>query len=70
MAGFAVCYNDFLVRGFAVAPNPGYVQGVLTLNVVAISLIAVFLFGSELSLFKSVGVILTVIGVVILSVAK
>ncbi len=59
-------YNDFLVRAFAEAPNPGYVQGVVSLSMILVLILSVFFFGSALTFSKVVGMVLVLAGIFIL----
>lgn len=46
-------YNDFLVRAFAEAPNPAYVQGIVSLSMILVLVLSVLFFGSALTLPKT-----------------
>ena len=70
LAVVAIGYNEFFIRALGIAPNAGYVQAVLSINIVLIAVLSIFFFGAEFSLLKSFGVLLTAVGVVILSIAK
>jgi len=66
-AGIAgVVGNLFLVESLRVAPNPGYTSAVVAGNVILVSIAAVFIFQSELSLVKGAGIVLAVIGIILL----
>lgn len=66
----ALGYNDFLVRAYASAPNPGYVRGVLSVSMIAVTLIAVILFNAHLSGAKMTGMLFILFGIVILCVSR
>ena len=51
---------------FKLSPNPGYTQAIISASAVVILIASVFLFKSELTIIKTVGIILTVIGVILL----
>ena len=58
--------NLFMVRALAEAPNPGYAMGVIGAQAVFVTLGAIVLFGSEFSLVKGLGIMLTVAGAALL----
>lgn len=70
LAIVAVAYNIFLVKAIELAPNPAYPAAIISSNVIIIALASVIIFGSEFNFTKLMGVILTVIGVVIVSLTK
>ncbi len=51
------------LMAMASAPNPGYVGGITSLSAVVVAIGSVFLFGSDLSLSKMLGIVLCLIGV-------
>ena len=67
LAFTAVIANYYSVTALAEAPNPGYVLAIQAFGIVITTLVAVFLFGSEISLIKMIGVIFSFIGLILLS---
>ena len=67
LAAIAVAANYYSVVGFGLAPNPGYVRGVAGFEVAIVAVAAVFLFGSELTLTKSIGIGFSLVGLLFLS---
>lgn len=59
-------YNDFLVRAFSEAPNPGYVQGIVSISMVVVLILSVLFFGSALTLPKFIGMALILAGALVL----
>lgn len=49
------------------APNPGYVSGIINSSTVIISIASVYLFNAHFSLTKSIGILLCLIGVYLIS---
>ena len=59
--------NLLYVKSIALAPNPGYSAAIIGMQLVFITLASVFLFGSELSLQKGVGIFFGLLAIVLLS---
>jgi drug/metabolite transporter (DMT)-like permease len=55
--------NLYMLRSIGIAPNPGYTVAITGLQAVPVVVAAVFLFGSEFSWIKAVGVLLSAVGV-------
>lgn len=63
MAGLgAYSVVQLSLMAIAIAPNPGYVEGLLGLSVVIVALASFFLFNSHLSPSKLIGIFLTLLG--------
>lgn len=58
--------NALIVYSMKIAPNPGYSLAVLGFNTVFVALASVFIFRSELTIMKSIGIFLSVIGLIFL----
>ena len=56
------------VRAMAAAPNPGYATAIVSVHALVITLVAVALFGVELSPLKGLGVLLCVLGIALLAI--
>ena len=59
--------NAFQFRATALAPNPGYAIAVVSVQVVLVTVLSLFLFGSDFSTTKGLGVLLSLCGVILLS---
>jgi len=59
--------NSFFFQGLTQAPNPGYTRALMTLEVVLLTVISALLFGKPISWQKAIGVLITVVGVVVVS---
>ena len=59
--------NLLYVKTLDIAPNPGYVVAIIGSQALIISIASVFLFGSQFSVIKGVGVLLCTIGIVLLA---
>ena len=59
--------NYFYFRAINLAPNPGYAAAVSSLNVVVVTVLSLFLFKSELTPIKGLGVALAAVSVFLLS---
>ena len=66
-AVFSYVANLLQVKSIALAPNPGYVFAIVSLNVVLVTVMSYFLFASEISVLKGVGIVLGVIAVILIS---
>ena len=58
----ALSYNYFDLLAIKSAPNPGYVEAILTLKIVIVTFLSFWLFSSELNTTKLIGVGLCVLG--------
>ena len=63
IAVLALAANLLATYSFKLAPNPGYAQAIISASSVVVLVVSLFLFKSELSLIKIIGVILTIIGI-------
>ncbi len=63
---FVLIGNLAATNSFKETPNPGYTQAIFSAAGVVVLLLSIFLFKSELSLIKVVGIILTTIGVILI----
>jgi drug/metabolite transporter (DMT)-like permease len=70
LAVVAAAANYFSVAAIRNAPNPGYVTGVRGFESGITALVAVMLFKSEITATKFIGIILTLGGLILLSLAK
>ncbi|KHO49849.1 MAG: hypothetical protein QT02_C0003G0039 [archaeon GW2011_AR9] len=59
--------NLFYTKSIALAPNPAYSTTIISLQVLLIALASVFLFGSELSLVKGIGIMLAIVAGILLA---
>ena len=59
--------NYYSVMAIREAPNPGYVRAIQTFHVVIVSVLAVSFFGSDLSIRKAIGIILSVVGIILIA---
>lgn len=67
---FAVLFfvgNMFFFNGLVNAPNAGYARALMTVEVGALAIMSWLLFGSPLSVQKSVGIVLVVVGAIAVS---
>lgn len=62
-------FNLFMVIGYKLAPNPGYINAVNAGSISVVTLFSSLLFKDELNLKKIIGVIGVVIGLILLFVA-
>ena len=65
---FSYAGNLLFTKSLLIAPNPGYATAVDAFRVLLITVAAIFLFGSELTLLKGIGAVLMVAGVVLLGI--
>lgn len=63
---FGAIGNILLTQGIISAPNPGYALAIVNANVVLVSIASFFLFKSEITLVKGIGIIFAVLGVILL----
>lgn len=68
LAIIAVVANYCSITAIRLAPNPGYVRGIQSFEVVVITVLAVFLFQSDINLTKLIGIALSLCGIILLSV--
>lgn len=59
--------NLLQVKSIALAPNPGYVFAIVSLNVVLVTVASYFLFSSEITLVRGIGIMLGIIAVALIS---
>ncbi|BBM84595.1 EamA family transporter [Candidatus Uabimicrobium amorphum] len=62
LAIIAFFYNYFAMKAISAAPNPGYVVGILSCNIIIITIVGSLLFGNPLPTTKIVGIALMVCG--------
>ncbi len=60
--------NILYTKSIAIAPNPGYSAAIVSLQLVLIAVASFFLFKSELTVTKGVGIILAIIAGILLSI--
>jgi drug/metabolite transporter (DMT)-like permease len=70
LAIVAAAANYFSVAAIGSAPNPGYVTSIRGFEAGITALVAVFLFKSELTATKLIGIVLTIGGLILLSLPK
>ena len=63
---FAALGNTMMIKSVATAPNPGYSLAIAAAHVFLVAILSIFLFKSQITLAKGVGLLLTVIGVILL----
>ncbi|HIE02251.1 MAG TPA: hypothetical protein EYP59_18545 [Thiotrichaceae bacterium] len=63
----ALVANYYGLKALAAAPNPGYVSSIQEFKAVIVLIAAVFLFNSELSFTKGLGILFCFIGIILLS---
>ncbi|NND64653.1 MAG: EamA family transporter [Gammaproteobacteria bacterium] len=59
--------NHYYVRAYEAAPNPGYVDGIISFATVVLVLFSFFFLGSSLTAAKLLGIVLVVSGVLLLT---
>lgn len=64
---FGAIGNVFLLKSMTSAPNPGYAIAVSGIHIMLVAVISIFLFNAEFTLVKILGVVLSVTGVILLS---
>ena len=68
MAALAIyLVNFFTIKALGLAPNPGYVNAIQNISTVIVTILGVFLLGSELSVIKSIGILFVLVGVGLIS---
>jgi uncharacterized membrane protein len=60
--------NLYCLRAMKLAPNPGYPLAIQGCSVLIVTVVSLWLFASQLSIVKGVGVLLCTIGVVLICV--
>lgn len=61
--------NLFQFKALALAPNPGYAVALISTQALLVTVVSIFMFGSDFSLLKGFGVFFCVCGVMLLSLA-
>ena len=64
---FSFLGNLFLTKSMLLAKNPGYTNAISSANVVLVTTFAYFLFKSEITITKLIGIIITLTGVIIVA---
>ena len=59
--------NLLYTKSVAIAPNPGYSATIISLQLILITIVSIFLFGSEFDLTKGLGIVFAVIAAVLLA---
>ena len=60
--------NIFLFKSMQLAANPGYALAVTGVHVFLVALVSLFVFRSEITLTKGIGMLLAVVGVILLGI--
>ena len=68
LAIIAFFYNYFAMKAITAAPNPGYVVGILSCNIVIVTVVGALLFGNPLTATKVVGIGLMLCGSLLIAV--
>ena len=63
---FAVIGNFLMFKSISIAPNPGYAIAVISADALLVAIASIFIFKSEFTWIKAMGVILVTLGVVLL----
>lgn len=63
----AISANYFSISAIKIAPNPGYSKAIQSFDVVIISVSSIFLFGAKITMVKAAGIVLSVCGLILLS---
>ncbi len=63
---FALVANITATYSFQQSPNPGYTQAIVSASGVGVLIGSVFLFSSEITLLRTIGLILTTLGVILI----
>jgi len=63
---FGVVGNVFLLKSIESSLNPGYSLAVSGVHILLVTIASIFLFKSEFTLFKGMGALLAVIGIILL----
>ena len=64
----AVGANYFMVEAIRLSPNPGYPWAIASFNLVIVTIASIFLFSSDFTVNKFIGILIVLLGVVVLSV--
>ncbi|WP_372365394.1 EamA family transporter [Candidatus Uabimicrobium sp. HlEnr_7] len=64
----AFFYNYFTIKAISIAPNPGYVVGILSCNIVIVTIVGSVLFGSPLTATKIAGITMMFCGSLLITV--
>ena len=59
--------NLFYVKSLSLSPNPGHSAAINSLQIILITIGAVFLFGSEITIKNLIGIMLGIIAIILLS---
>lgn len=70
LAVVAAAANYFSVAAIRSAPNPGYVTGIRGFEASITALVSVMLFKSEMTATKFIGIVLTIGGLILLSLVR
>ncbi len=65
-AVFSFLGNVFLLNSINISSNPGYPLAVSGVHILLVAVISIFVFKSEFTLTKGIGVILAVLGIILL----
>lgn len=57
----------YLFRGSVTAPNPGYARGVLTIDLVMLTILSAILFSAPISMISVLGMLLIISGIILVS---
>lgn len=68
MAFLSYGANLLYVKSIELAPNPGYSAAIISLQLVIIAVAAVFLFNSELTVIKGLGIFLALLAGILLAI--
>ena len=60
--------NLFSIHALREAPNPGYASAIVGAQALVITLAAFFLFGSEITWLKTLGVLFCILGVILIAI--
>lgn len=63
----AVAANFFSISAIKLAPNPGYSKAIQSFDVAIITIASVFVFGSQITIAKAAGIVLSMLGLILLS---
>jgi len=70
VAGLSFAGNIFYVRAVEKSPNPGYVSGINTTNVLLVLIVSAIFLGAPVTWQKVGGVLITIAGVLLLTIEK
>lgn len=63
----AISANYFSISAIKTAANPGYSKAIQAFDVVIVTISSIFLFGSPITMIKAAGIVLSVCGLILLS---